>query len=102
MFDPAKNLRPLLGIWPLLCRRYVLCEMSLFISTFVHVVPPMFDTAYYWGPYLGLWGSPAAGGLRQTSISDCGRLHYICSCTQMLVPCSFDQNALAAGLIYTF
>ena len=32
----------------------VLCEMSLFISTFVHVVPPMFDPAnilrtLFWG-----------------------------------------------------
>ena len=49
----------------------VLCEMSLIISTFVPVVPTMFDLAHYWGPYLRLYGPPAAGGLRQTSI------HYI-------------------------
>ena len=57
MFDPATILRPHLGVWWCLCRgnfsgraHSVLCEMSLFISTFVHVVPPMFDPAYYWGP----------------------------------------------------
>ena len=72
----------------------VLCEMSLFISNFVHVVPPMFDPDHYWGPYLRLYGSPEVGGPRQTSIFDYGRLHTICCCTQMLVPCSFDQNAL--------
>ena len=77
----------------------VLCEMSLFISTFVHVVPPIFDPAHYWRPYLGIEGSPAAEGLRQTSISDYGRLHNICSCTHMLVPCSFDQNALGCRSI---
>ena len=48
IFDPAKILRPLNGA---LAGAYaeetmsgrahsVLCEMSLFISTFVHVVPP--------------------------------------------------------------
>ena len=62
----------------------------------------MFDPAHYWGPCLGLQGPPAAGGPRQTSISDYGRLHNICSYTQILVPCSFDQNAAAlAGCIFT-
>ena len=70
------------------------CEIYLFISTLFHVVPPMFDPAHYWGPYLGLQGPPVAGGSRQTSISHYGRLHTICSCTQMLVSSSFDQNAL--------
>ena len=62
MFDPAKILRPLLGGSG---RAYaeenmsgrahsVLCEMPLIISTFVHVVPPMFDPAHYCGPYLRL------------------------------------------------
>ena len=46
----------------------VLCEMSLIISTFIHVVPQMYDPAHYWGPYLRIHGSPAAGGLRDTSI----------------------------------
>ena len=55
----------------------VLCEMSLIISTFVHVVPPMFDPAHYWALILGSSGSLAAGGLRQTSISDYGTLHNI-------------------------
>ena len=32
----------------------VLCEIYLFISTYFHVVPPMFDPAHYWDPYLGL------------------------------------------------
>ena len=57
MFDPAKNLRPLIGAYAednMSGRAHsVLCEMSLIISTFVHVVPPppMFDLAHYWGPY---------------------------------------------------
>ena len=72
----------------------VICEMSLLISTFVHVVSPVIDPSLYWGPYLRLYGSPAAGGPRQTSIFDYGRLHTICSCTQMLVPSLFDQIAL--------
>ena len=53
----------------------VLCVMSLFITTFFLVVPHMFDPVHYWDPYLGLQGPPAAGGSRQTSISDYGRLH---------------------------
>ena len=84
MFDPAKNLDPFEGSGGAYAEEYfsgeansVLCEMSLFISTFVHVVPPMFDLAHYWGPYLGLYVSPTAGGLQQTSISDYGRLHNI-------------------------
>ena len=51
------------------------------------MVTPMFDPAHYWNPYFGLLGSPEAGGLRQTSISDYGRLHscwYLVRLTKML------------------
>ena len=55
MFNPAKILRPG-GAYAeenMSGRAHsVLCQMSLFISTLVHVVPPMFDPAHYWGPYL--------------------------------------------------
>ena len=34
----------------------VLCEIYRFISTFFHVVPPMFDPVHYWGLYLGVTG----------------------------------------------
>ena len=77
-------------VWPFLYFVRYTCSFKLFF----HVVPPIFDPAHYWGPYLGLQGTAAAGAPRQTSISDYERLHTICSCTQMLVPSSFDQNAL--------
>ena len=62
MFNPAKILRTLFwgsgGAYAeenMSGRAHsVLSDMPLFISTFVHVVPPMFDPAHYWGPYLRL------------------------------------------------
>ena len=71
MFDALKKLRHFLGVWRggayaeenvSGMARSVVHEIYLFISTFFHVVLPMFDPAHYWGPYLGLQGPPAAGG----------------------------------------
>ena len=67
----------------------VLCEISLIFSTFFHVVSSMFDPAF-----IGALWAICSRRYRQTSISNHGRLQYIYFCTQMLIPCSFDQNAL--------
>ena len=64
---------------------YVLCEIYLFILTFFHLVPPSLIQPIIGALILGSKGPPAAGGIRQTSISDYSRLHNIYSCTQMLV-----------------
>lgn len=57
----------------------------MFILTWFHVVPQMFDLVQFWVPFLGPQGPHAAGGTWQTSISEYVRLHTKCSCTRILV-----------------
>ena len=72
------------------------------ISTWFHVVPRMFDSAHYFASLLGVHVLHTAGGPRQTSISDYVRLSTKCSCTQILVPRSFNQSALGCRSIYSY
>ena len=58
------------------------------------VVPPMFDRMHFLATFWGPQGPHAAGALRQTSISAYSKLHNGCWYGQILVPCSFNQNAL--------
>ena len=72
----------------------VLCGIYQFISNWFWLVPPMFDQMHFGGSFWSPQGPHAAGGPRQTSISAYVRLRHECSCAQILVPCSYDQNAL--------
>jgi len=54
----------------------------------------MYDLAHFLAPFRGPLGVHAAGGSRQTFIFAYARLNPVCSCAQMLVPRSHDQNAL--------
>ena len=69
-------------VWRLILQRRI---SLLVISTWFQVVPTMFDSAHV---------MLCVHAPRQTSISDYVKLSSKCSCTQLLVPCSFDQSAL--------
>ena len=72
-------------VWRLILVRRI---SLLVISTWFQVIHTMFDSAHYVASLLGVHAP------RQTSISDYVRLSSKHSCTQILVPCSFNQSAL--------
>ena len=110
MFDTEKKLRPLLGgsggsyadaNWSVIAHS-ILCEMSLFISTFVSfmwypqcLIRPIIE-ALIWGSrdHPSQWVSS-----RHPYMIMIGYTIIICFCTHTLVPCSFDQNARGCRFI---
>ena len=66
----------------------------MFVLFWFHLVSRMFDLAYFRAFFAGVPWPHAARGHRQTFISRHAGPRIRCSCTQMLVPSSFDQSAL--------
>jgi hypothetical protein len=71
----------------------------MFVLFWFHLVSRMFDLAYFRAFFAGVPWPHAAHGHRQTFISRHAGPRIRCSCTQMLVPSSFDQSALGCRSI---
>ena len=71
----------------------------MFVLFWFHLVSRMFDLAYFRAFFAGVPWPHAARGHRQTFISRHAGPRIRCSCTQMLVPSSFDQSALGCRSI---